>query len=93
MATTESTRISFEDFKNELVRRVEEARDDQTFALQCPMCTANEGWTGIKGYSETTFAPLDPDAYEGDPDPVFVTLPIVCRVCGFVAHFAVGSYR
>ena len=57
--------------------------------IKCPICH-NHTWTTIAG--ETT-ADYTPWRSPTNPSNVFATIPLVCKTCGFVAHFSSRSYK
>lgn len=64
-----------------------EAKDVED--IRCPIC-GNDSWDVLGG---TTISPFSVWGDQGSVTTKSLpTIPIGCRHCGFIAHFATGAY-
>ena len=84
MTTIATPPLSFESFKTQVSERFEKLGKGN--APDCPMCEKGS-WTTL-GYTEMTSFDWD-----GNITGVLASFPIICKSCGFVAHFAKRSFE
>lgn len=82
----------FQEFREQLYKKIKEANDEDS--ITCPMCQ-QQFWETAGG-DTVTDAKVWPNysaPVELNAQPHLQSIPIICKTCGFIAHFATSTFE